>query len=166
MGLAYLLGKMTTTRGESSIQYCRKPVWPGMVLGVVCLVWSAYHGCQMLEGDLERYRTFVWILVPVTTVLSYFYLDYINARVLGGFMTLCANHLICGAFAYDVPGRSFYSIVCLLLGIVGMVGIGLPWRYRDTIRLCARNDHARMAIAGVLVVFGCVLFVMPIFARM
>lgn len=143
----------------------RKPIAPGVAIGSVCLVWSAYYGCLMLEGNLAKFHPIVWALVPITIGLSIFYLDYLNARAFGGFFTLSANFLIIKAFVHDVPGRPFFSCICLALGIFGMVALSLPWRIRDLFELGGKNKQAARILAAVFALCGLLLIVMPIFAR-
>ncbi|MBP5638753.1 MAG: hypothetical protein J6X55_04715 [Victivallales bacterium] len=164
LGLAYFLA--LRPNDDKSARFTREPRWLGTLVGAICLTWAAYHGVQMLEGDLEKFRPIAWGLVPVTVVLSYPFLDYINARVLGGFLTLAANHLINGAFVFDVPGRAFYSIICLILGVIGMIGIGLPWRYRDLIDLARQKAAIRKTCLLAFGIAGIVLIIMPWFARL
>ena len=164
LALAFLLGLKPRTKNAPRLT--REPRIVGTIVGAGCLVWAAYHGVQMLEGDLEKFRVVAWGLVPVVIVLSYFFLDYINARVLGGLLTLCANHLINGAFVFDVPLRGFYSILCLLLGIFGMVGIGLPWRYRDLIELAREKGGVQKTCLAAFGIIGIALLTMPWAARL
>lgn len=164
--LAYLAAVKSVREPEACRRLPREPRWAGVALGTLCLVWSAWHGAQMLEGDLEKFRVAAWALVPVTAVLSYFYLDYVNARSLGGFLTLCANHLVNAAFAFDVPGRGFYCVLCLVMGVAGMVGIGLPWRYRDWLKWSGTDRRVGIGSAVFLGVTGVAALVMPWFARM
>ena len=143
----------------------RKPIAPGVAVGAVCLVWSAYYGCLMLEGNLAKFHSIVWALVPITIALSIFYLDYLNSRAFGGFFTLSANFLIIKAFVHDVPGRPFFSCICLALGIFGMVSLSLPWRIRDLIELGGKNKTLAQALSAVFALCGIVLIIMPIFSR-
>ena len=76
----------------------------GAVIGVICLVWSAWHGCQMLEGGLEKFQTIIWLLVPTGAVACWFWLDYLLARSLGG--------LLIGAFPcgkYQKPLQTYQA---------------------------------------------------------
>ena len=164
LALAFLLGMKP--RLKNAPRLAREPRLVGTIVGAGCLVWAAYYGVQMLEGDLEKFRIYVWCLVPVIIVLSYFLLDYINARVLGGLLTLCANHLINGAFVFDVPFRGFYSILCLLLGVFGMVGLGLPWRYRDLVEQSNKKDAVGKTCLAVFGIIGIALLTMPWAARL
>ena len=143
----------------------RKPIAPGVFVGAACLVWSAYYGCLMLEGNLAKFHSIVWALVPITIALSIFYLDYLNSRAFGGFFTLSANFLIIKAFVHDVPGRPFFSCFCLALGIFGMVALSLPWRIRDLIELGGKNKTLAQALSAVFALCGIVLIIMPLFAR-
>ena len=143
----------------------RKPIAPGVAVGAVCLVWSAYYGCLMLEGNLAKFHPIVWALVPITIGLSIFYLDYLNARAFGGFFTLSANFLIIKAFVHDVPGRPFFSCICLALGIFGMVALSLPWRIRDLIELGGKNKTLAQILSAIFAFCGIVLIIMPLFAR-
>ena len=143
----------------------RKPILPGVVIGIISLVWSAHYGCLMLEGNLAKLHPVVWALVPITTALSIFYLDYLNARSFGGFFTLSANFLIMQAFAHDVPCRGVFSCICLLLGVFGMVALGLPWRIRDLFELAGKNMTVARILAAAFAFCGLLLIVMPLFAR-
>ncbi len=164
LALAYLLGLRSTMKNAPRL--AREPRLVGELVGAGCLVWGAYYGVQMLEGDLEKFRIAVWCLVPIVIGLSYFFVDYLNARALGGLLALCANHLINGAFVFDVPLRGFYSILCLMLGVFGLIGIGLPWRYRDLIDISGRNAAVGKTCLAVFGIIGIALVAMPWAARL
>ena len=137
----------------------------GMVLGVVCLVWSAHHACVMLEGDLARFHSYVWLLVPVVAVLSWFFLDFLLARAAGGFFILCANVLVYGAFVHDIPWRPWYSVVCLALGVMGLFAVGAPWHIRALLQTAAKRPARAWAGSAVLVIFAATLMALPLLAR-
>lgn len=137
-----------------------RSVWPGVIIGLPCLVWSAWHACIMLEGGLAKYHPIVWTLVPVTAILAYFFLDYLFARATGGFFILAANELIRQAFIYNIAWRPLYSIICLVLGVCGLFMLGLPWRMRDAIELAAKNSKIGRGIAAAFAVAALVLSVL------
>ena len=140
--------------------------WAGIVLGIPCLIWSAWHGCIMLEGGLAKFHTLVWCLVPILSILCALYLDYLFARALGGFLILSANELIRCAFIYDVPLRGVHSIVCLLLGICGLFLLGAPWHLRDALKLAEEKPTAGRSIAAILVVAVLLLIVLGCLKRL
>lgn len=165
-GLAFLAGSFHLLPQNSALQekmptWPRKPILPGCVIGVVALVWSAYHGCLMLEGPLEKLHPYVWILVPVSTILCILYLDYLNARAFGGFVTLAANFLIAQAFIHNIPCRGFYSSICLLIGVAGLVAIGLPWRIRDWFTIASKKPNVARISAMVLAAIAVLLVAFP-----
>ncbi len=137
----------------------------GEVVCLVCLVWSAYHGCLMLEGGMATYRKLVWGLVPVTAVLVYYHLDYLFARALGGFLVLCATYLLHGAFAEMVAWRPLYCIVCYVLGLWGMFLIAAPWRFRDLLQGMAEAGRWRRSVGAFALSGGLVLAVLPLLHR-
>ena len=140
------------------------PRWriPGALLGIICLIWSAWHACLLLEGPLERFHPVIWLLVPVTAILSFIYLDYLFTRALGGFFVLMANKLLQLGFANDVPLRPLYSTACLIIGVAGLFLIGAPWRLRDAFDLASSKKNTGYAIALALIICACVLVLLPL----
>ncbi len=110
---------------------------------------------------MQRFHIYVKLLVPFTIVASYFLLDYLNARALGAFMILAANHLLHAAFVAELPARGFYSIVCLALGVAGLFLLGSPWRMRQTMQLAVKNPRWGMGLAAVFVVCAASLVIQP-----
>ena len=43
----------------------------GVLIGIGCLIWSAWYAQQLLEGDLARWKPLIWSAVPILAVLSY-----------------------------------------------------------------------------------------------
>ena len=150
---------------DKAPKWPRRPIAPGLVIGIISLVWSAYYGCLMLEGNLAKLHPVVWALVPITAIMSAFFLDYLNARAFGGFFTLSANFLIIQAFIHDVPCRALFSVLCLILGICGMVALSLPWRIRDLFETAGKNSGCAKALAAAAALFGILILVMPLFSR-
>jgi len=169
LGVALVAGGATAWRGsgrlDTAAAHLPRARVAGEVLGIVCLVWSAYYGCLMLEGGLAVYRKLVWALVPVTAFLAYNHLDYLFARSFGGILILCAGFLLHGAFVVDVPCRGLYSVVCYLAGLSGMCLIAVPWRFRDLLQALARQVPWRRPLAVVSVAAGGVLVVFPLLVK-
>ena len=121
----------------------------GEVIGCFCLLWAAHHVCGMLEGPLVRYHTIIKLFVPVVAALSYFYLDYLFTRALGGLLLLSVNHLLHEAFVVELPGRPIFSILCYTIGITGMFLVAYPWQLRDLLEKTTTSDRWRRgATAG------------------
>ena len=132
-------------------------VWGGMLIGLPCLAWSAWHACIMLEGGLAWLHPVVWLLVPTIAILAYFYLDYLFSRALGGFFILAANEMIHCSFAYATPVRSLFSVACLMMGVMGLFMLGTPWRMRDAIARSGKDKRLGKCFAVTLTVMAIVI---------
>lgn len=116
----------------------------------------------MLEGPLASLHPIVWLLVPIVSILAFFFLDYLFSRSLGGFFVLMSNELIRQAFSHSTTMRPLYSLVCLLLGVAGLFLIGTPWRLRDTLELAAKEKKAAISISGALLFCSAILILLPL----
>ena len=137
-------------------------VWGGVAIGIPCLAWSAWHGCIMLEGGLARFHVVVWALVPIVSILAYFFLDYLFSRALGGFFILAANEMIRSAFTYAIPVRPLFSLFCLIMGVIGLFMLGTPWRMRDAITLAANDKRYGRGFAVAFTVMGVVFIALSL----
>jgi len=115
----------------------------GEVLGIVCLVWSAHLIAPMFEGDLQRLRHFVWALVPVIALLSYYHLDYLFTRSFGGFCLLFVSHLLHEAFVVRLTVRPGFSVLCYAIALISMFMVASPWRFRDLLQRSAGSVALR-----------------------
>jgi hypothetical protein len=170
LGIALAVGGAVLLRGRplSPVLAARLPRERvvGAAIGVVCLVWSAYHGCLMLEGGMAPYRKVLWALVPVIAVLCYHFLDFLLARALGGALVLASAALLHGSFAEAVPLRSLYSLACYLVGLWGMALVAVPWRFRDLLLALGRSVAWRRPAGCLVLASGLILGVLPLLPRM
>ena len=79
------------------------------------------------------YTPYVWGLLPVSTVLCFFFLDYTFSRAFGGLLALLANYGIQHCFAYDCAWRGVYAALALAWGIAGLALVAWPWLMRDAL---------------------------------
>jgi hypothetical protein len=133
----------------------------GAVIGVICLVWSAWHGCQMLEGGLEKFQTIVWLLVPTSAVACWFWLDYLLARSLGGLLILTVNILLHEAFVHSMPCRWLFSAIAVCWGVLGMFLLGMPWRWRQLLEQAAANRRLAWGVAAVCAASTLIFWLLP-----
>jgi len=134
----------------------------GTFLGMICLCWSAWHGCIMLEGGLAKYRIIIWLLVPLGTLGGFFWLDYLFARSVGGIMVLTVNYLLHAAFIQQTFFRCGYSFICLVWGVIGLYLIGAPWYLRELMAKAAKNKKLRIGIVLFCVVSAVCLILQPL----
>lgn len=152
---AFLLGLLTALFGWGH------QLWPnawrvlprnrvlGAVLGLVCLLWSAWHAQFLLEGDLAKYQPWLWVAVPVVAVVGVLYLDFLFARALGGFILLLMPLLLDQGFTVHLPGRPLFSAACYLFGLAGMVLVAAPWYFRDLLRFTSERAAWRRTASAV-----------------
>lgn len=159
--LAYFLQLPLMRDTGSALRWLRSRVL-GMALGLICLLWSAYHTCVMLEGHLARFHPMVWLLVPIAAILSWFYLDFLLARAAGGFFVLSANLLIYQAFVHAIPWQPLYSIICLALGVIGLFAIGAPWKVRAALQFLAKHRNWQRTSTALLSLGGVLLILLPL----
>jgi hypothetical protein len=128
----------------------------GGVLALVCLAWASGYVLELLEGSLARFAGLVRLGVPVLAVLSFFAVEFLFTRALGTLFMLMAVHLLDKGFEAALPGRQLYSALCLLVGIVGMVLVGQPWRFRDLLESAASRVTLRrgaVVVCALLALF-------------
>ncbi len=129
----------------------------GAVLSVACLAWSAMYAYPLLEGNLEKFRGYLTPLVVVLSILSYFLLDYLFTRAIGGGMLLLTCWLMHEAFVVHAPFRPAFSVVCYVLGVAGMVFIAMPYRFRDLLEKVIRSTSWRFGVSLLLSICGVVI---------
>lgn len=129
----------------------------GIVLAFVCLAWGAHYGCLMLEGGMAAFKPLLILGVPVLTVLSYRYLDYIVTRAICALVILTINVVLQEAFAMRLPGRAVFAVMCYGLGILTMYLVALPWHLREWLEKTSGSTTFRARVSAVAVA-GCAGF--------
>lgn len=135
----------------------------GIVIGAICLTWSAGQALPMLEGGLAKFQPLIKLLVPTVTVLSFFFLNFIFTRALGGLMMLSATHMLHQAFIHHPPCRPVFSLACYIIAVAGMVALALPWYFRDLLEKCSEEAVWRKGLGagcwgmGILIVLFALL---------
>lgn len=132
----------------------------GTILGALVLAYCAYEGGQLLPGT--RWGAFFYALVPIVTVLSYFFLDFLMARAFGGLLIVLANYVIQHAFAYHCGCRPLFAIAALCWGCLGIAFLAWPWWTRDFFAYCEKHSGPRLACFGIAVVLALLLIVLPV----
>ena len=134
----------------------------GTVLGAICLIWSAINAYPLFEGAAERFRAFLMPAAIGITVLSYFYLDYVFTRALGGIILLSITWLLHEAFVISIPFRPLFSVICYSLGITSFFLIAAPYRFRDVLEKISNDGRWRTTISIVILSMGGLLIFISI----
>ena len=127
------------------------PRWkvPGIILGIFVVAWCVPHAMPILPDSLHKYLV---PLMGVAVILSWFVLDHLFARALGGYMILTAHLFLRETFGVESVSNPFFAGMFLIYGTMGIVLCGLPYRLRDLVRLeCSRKY--RWIVPGFLILF-------------
>lgn len=110
------------------------PRWkiPGTILGIFVLAWCIPHAMPILPENLHK---LLFPLLVAVVIASWFTLDHLFARALGGYFILTAHLFLRETFAYEEIANPYFAILCFLYGTFGIFLCGLPYRLRDIIRL-------------------------------
>ena len=129
----------------------------GTALAAICLTWSAMNAYPLLEGGAAKFRSFLAPLAITITVLSYFLLDYLFSRALGGVLLLLVSWLLHEAFVVNIPFRPLFSTICYLFGIASFFLIAAPYRLRDLLEKITHEERWRTVSSILIGTIGCLL---------
>ena len=127
---------------------------PGLFLGIFVLAWCIPHSMPILPDSLHK---FLFPLLVVFAVASWFVLDHRFARALGGYMILAAHLFLRENYAVRELASPVLSVLFLLFGTMGIFLCGLPYRLRDVVRLQIRPRY-RFILPVFLFVFAAAAF--------
>ena len=141
-----------------------RSVWPGRILSVVALVWSALWLLAMPLGPFAIIRDPMPILL-VVAIAAVWYLcdDLLSCRAVGGVLVLVPTLLLSAAQWHPSPGRLVPLIVGYLLAVAGMFFIAKPHLLRDALFFLAASP-VRTRLAGALFAVVGVLLLVAAFA--
>jgi len=146
-GLAALLWSTTPENLRGREAWTRNRIW-GLALGYVVLV-SCVPYARVVAPDFLL--PFLWPLALIMPPLCAFYVDYPNARAVGGALILLAYLAVHYSFDLELPGAPFLTVLSWVVGIFGILVSAQPWRLRDEFRA---GQVRRRIEAGVLVLFA------------
>jgi hypothetical protein len=129
----------------------------GVVITFLCLLWCVPQAKPIVW---EWLLAWLYPLVLVFTVLSFFYLDYLFSRALGGFFILLTYYFVHEAFTFHTPLTALLAISCWVLGITGLFFSGKPHLMRDLIRKLARSARLRYITCFYFSFFGVLCLVL------
>jgi len=148
--LAYLLAFTTPANLRRREAWTRNRIW-GLVLGYVVLV-SCIPYAKVVSPDFLL--PLLWPLAIIMPPVCAFYVDYPNARAVGGALILLAYLVVHYGFDMELPGAPLLTVLAWVVGIYGICLSAQPWRLRDEFRA---GPKRRRIEAGVLALFALIL---------
>lgn len=137
---AFAVYKIKTENIEFFEKLCRNRKL-GVIVGFPLVCWCVPHTQAIIFSWAEPY---LWYMAIVLTVLSYFYLDYLFARALGGAFIVGAYCFVNWAYEFQITGAILLTVIAWLWGICGIFISGKPSFLRDYFRKCAVNGKLKI----------------------
>lgn len=128
----------------------------GLLTGWFALAWCVPHAQAVAPGFL---LPLLWPLVVLVPIASFFCLDYMTARAVGGLLVIFSYEALHRSFALDLPLAGVIAVLSWLLGGCGVWISGIPYHFRDAIRLAAGKKKWRYCFGIPLIVSALVFFV-------
>lgn len=148
-GALYILALLVRKNKELWRQLPREKI-AGVVIAGIALVWAEMHAENMLQDFMNKGNiSYVRFLVPVILGLSFYYLEYLFTRAVGGLIVLVAVSAMDNAFIDYMPARFILSTFCYAWGIYALFMIGMPWIFRDCLRKAAYSENFRKGAIAV-----------------
>jgi hypothetical protein len=148
LGFAWYLFRVTPENAERKESVSRWKI-PGFLLGLFVIAWCVPHAMPLLPESLHKY------LIPAmiaAAAASWFVLDHLFARALGGYMILTAHLFLRETFGCEGFSGPFSAALLLFYGTCGIVLCGLPYRLRDLVK-AASERRIKWSVAGISVIY-------------
>ena len=130
----------------------------GVVMAFLCLLWAADYAFPMFQEQFESFKTILMILVPILAVLSFFFLNFLFTRALGGLLLLSMSHILHEAFVAQIPLRGLLAILCYSIVFAGALCLATPWHFRDLLEKTKVSAKWRLG-SSVVLLFYCAVFI-------
>lgn len=143
-----------------------RSVWPGRLLSVVALVWSALWLMAMPLGPLVILRKYMAVLLVVSIAAVWFLCEeLLSCRAVGGLLALSPTLLLSTAQWHPSPYRYIPLVVGYLFAIAGMFVIAQPYHLRDVLHWCAATPGRTRLGGAVLALLGALLLAAALLAK-
>jgi hypothetical protein len=143
-----------------------RSVWPGRILAVVALAWSALWLMAMPLGPLVILRKYMTILLLVAILAVWFLCEeLLSCRAVGALLALSPTLLLSAAQWHTSPLRYIPLVEGYLFAIAGMFVIAQPYHLRDVLHWCAATP-GKTRLGGIaLVLLGALLLAAALLAK-
>lgn len=129
---------------------------PGAVLTCGAVVWCALQLLPLIGGESQGATRFLLAIALGIglAACSYYWLDYLFARSLGGMMVLTVESLLHAAFVGHAVFHPFFSALGYVYGVAGIYFIAAPYRFRDLLEQMEKNAGWRRALSVFFMASG------------
>lgn len=163
---SFLLIYWTAKQLPSNIEKWEKlprNVYIGMLIAMIDLAICVPHSMPLVPTSMQNW------LIPAAVIftwLIYQFLDYIFSRAFGGLLILLAHYLLFASFAFNIPLKPIFSILCFAMGTMGIFFCGKPYLMRDLIRKIASHDKWRYSAVIISSTYAMIFLIIAIIQLM
>jgi len=119
----------------------------GVVFGTAAIAWCVPQALAVFSSDsLLLYS----VIALIALLIGCFFLDYLFARALAGFIILLSHYFMAESFAADIPLLWLFSLAVLIMGTGAIVVGGIPHYLRDFIRKICLSKTIKFTILFLL----------------
>jgi hypothetical protein len=154
VGCALVIGHLMAVLHAKEVKgllkaFPRSKVMGALLLGAATL-WAFWLVATMDLGEFSNYRMWLEIIVPVSGLLCFQFVDeFLPVRALGILLLLMADPLLEAAFLRPEASRLLLVILAYAWVIAGMFWVGMPYLMRDQIAwLLKSNSRWKAACIG------------------
>ena len=137
----------------------------GIILGILCILWISANLSPVLVDNLKPLRIWLYPAMTILGISSFFFLDYLFARALGGICLLLADFFLYQAYVEQIYWRPLYSLILYGIGINGLILILYPYHFRDLLEKISIDKRCRIIVSYILLLIGVLMIVIPLLPK-
>jgi len=113
----------------------------GSIFAIIDIAWCIPQATSIFSpGSI----TWIFPIAIIFLLIGCFFLDYLFARAIAGFLILLSHYFLLESFAANMDLVWIFSIACYVMGTFGIVIGGIPHILRDIFRKICSKDTARI----------------------
>ena len=128
----------------------------GLIVGWFGLYWCIPHAQAVAPQFLIPLLRPIAVIAPIA---AFFSLDYMTSRAFGGLLIILSYEALHRSFALALPLAGVIAVLSWLLGACGIWISGMPYIFRDAIRLAAEKKNYKRLFAFSLLASGLLFIV-------
>jgi hypothetical protein len=143
----FYIAKYFTQEKLKDVEKIPRNIPLGVIFGAAAIAWCVPQSLAVFSSNSV-------ILFSIIALIAYligcFFLDYLFARALAGFIILLSHYFMAQSFAAVIPLLWLFSIFVLIMGTAAIVIGGIPHYMRDFIRSICRNKAFKFSMMALL----------------
>ena len=133
----------------------------GMSAGWFALIWCIPHAQAVAPGFL---LPLLWPLALIVPAASFFCLDHMTARAVGGLLIIFSYEALHRSFELALPTSGVIAVFSWFLGACGIWISGIPYHFRDALRLSAAKGKWKLLFTAACWIAALLFTISGVFA--